>query len=299
MKRVLTLPELIWKLHHQKLNTWLDKLTFPRIFLVWIGVIIFFGFFYYFFSNNITQLFYPLYNQPVTKIFDSIYFSFITATSTGFGDIIPLGMFKIVAIVEVVFGLVLLAFVTSKLISIKQNVILSEVYEISFHEKINRVRSSLLLFRQNLGRIADKIEEKSIRQREVSEMYNFFSSFEDTLNEINFLLSKEKNHFTKVIDTLDAELIFRSVVHSFEKAGELLYSLEQSKIEWRREIALKFLDHCLKANEILFEKLKEGKILPENTTKDLTTQNINAINKIKTITGTEIFLPPEEENESD
>jgi len=69
------------------------------------------------------------------------------------------GFFKLISIFEVVFGLLLLAFVTSKLVSIKQDVILNEIYDISFNERLSMVRSSLLLFRQSLSRMMEKIEE--------------------------------------------------------------------------------------------------------------------------------------------
>ncbi len=282
MKRLLTLNEMFWTERQNKLNTWLDKLTFPRIFLLWTSVVAGFGFVYRFLSTDIHYLYYVHQGLPVHDVVDSIYFSFITATSTGFGDIIPFGYFKIIAIFEVIFGLVLLAFVTSKLVSIKQNVILNEVYEISFHEKINRVRSSLLLFRQNVGRVIDRVEDKSIRSREVSDLYTFISSLEDTLNEVSMLMKRQgKTHFTKIIDPLDAELIFHSITHSFEKLGELIHILNNSGLDWRREVTLNFIQRCVDLDKSLLEKLEESNTLSEKTSLDIRTQNDKVLNKIE------------------
>ncbi len=86
----------------------------------------------------------------INNLPDSIYFSFVTATTTGFGDFLPQGWFKLIVIAEVICGLLLLALVTSKLVSIKQDILLKEIYDMSFYERINRLRSGLLLFRQNL-----------------------------------------------------------------------------------------------------------------------------------------------------
>ena len=139
MRKALSLNPLFDRLNYKGLNTWLDKLTFFKIFLIWTSVIVIFGLIYFFFTTTRAFLFYTTSNSTVDQVLDAIYFSFITATSTGYGDIVPSGVFKIITIFEVVFGLLLLAFVTSRLISIKQDIILTEIYEISFNEKINRL----------------------------------------------------------------------------------------------------------------------------------------------------------------
>lgn len=196
------------------------------------------------------------------KIKDSVYFSFVTATTTGFGDIIPFGLFKFIALFEVVFGLMLLAVVTSKLVSIKQDVILSGLYEFSLNEKANRLRASLLLFRQNLDRIIVKIEAKDIQKREISGIYIYFSSLEDSLSEtFNLIERSDKNkHFIKNIDPVSAELIFNSILTSFEKLNELLSIMNQNKIEWKTELTTDLINRCLGITESLFNELDPSAI---------------------------------------
>ena len=192
MDKFIPLPSMFKKINEKKYFMFLDKLSFLNILLIWIFILIMFGFIYYFFSNATSYLIYSSTGQKVSLLSDNIYYSFITATSTGFGDIIPKGYFKPMGIVEVIFGLILLALVTSKFISLKQNVIINEIYEISFNDHINKIRSSLLLFRQNLVRIINKIEENIIKKRDLSELYSNISSFDDVLNEINWLFERSK-----------------------------------------------------------------------------------------------------------
>lgn len=168
-----------------------DKLSFFHIFLIWFLVIAFFGLIYFFMANDFSNLIYAKDSSIVKNIFDTTYFSFVTATTTGFGDIIPIGFFKIISVFEVIFGLLLLAVVTSKLVSIKQNAILEEVYEISFNERINRLRSSLLLFRQNTERLISKNEEKLIKTREIKSFNSNLDSLIEILNEIIFIINKK------------------------------------------------------------------------------------------------------------
>jgi len=118
-----------WTLRDQ-----IDRLKFKHIFLIWVSAIFFFGLIYHFSINSEAFLLYSKEGTHVSGIKDAIYFSFVTATTTGFGDIIPVGYFKTVAVIEVIFGLLLLAVVTSKLISIKQDAILSELYEFSLND---------------------------------------------------------------------------------------------------------------------------------------------------------------------
>ncbi|MCX6706829.1 MAG: potassium channel family protein [Candidatus Woesearchaeota archaeon] len=269
MKKFMPLEEMFDRIKSDKLNTWFDRLTFGNIFVVWACIITIFGFVYHFFSGSISNLFYTRTGEPVTRLLDSIYFSFITATTTGFGDIIPSGFFKVIAIFEVISGLLLLAFVTSKLVSIKQNVILNEIYEISFNERISRMRSSLLVFRQNISRLMSRIDEGSVKKREISEIYVFVSSMYDILNQVMVLTNKpKKNGFTKVIDPINAELLFNSMLQSFEKLEELLGVMNEKRIDWRRDITIDLIKSCISLNEELFRKL-DASGLPKKTASDM------------------------------
>jgi hypothetical protein len=282
MKDFIPINKIFKRMRRKNLTTWIDKLTFPRILLLWILIVVIFGFIYYFLTDKGSFLLYNLQDKVVDKVIDSIYFSFVTATTTGFGDIIPFGLFKILAIFEVVLGLLLLAIVTSKLISIKQNAILDELYELSFNEKINRLRSSLVLFRQNLSRIIIKIEEDKVRKREISDIYIYISSFEDVLSESSTLMGKKDAHyFKKVIDPLNTELIFNSILSSFEKLHELMAVMNQGKIDWKRSINLNLIENCIKLNENLFSNLNSSKgMLEEDIVAELNSRKKEIIDKI-------------------
>lgn len=253
-----------------KVNTIIDKLTFIHIFILWMLIIISFGFVYYFFRDSGSYLFSTIDKEPVTHFLNHIYYSFITATTTGFGDIVPLGMFKAVSIVEVVFGLVLLALVTSKFISIKQDSILTELYEISFKDRITKIRSSLLLFRQNIGKIIHGMEEITIRKQNIDDIYVYISSFDDVLQEIYALMDRSGNvHFTKSLDAMNVELIFNSVILSFQKLHELLLVLNQKNVDWKRDVTLAVIKKCLLFAQELFKVLKITPHIPGKVRKHI------------------------------
>jgi len=264
----------MFKIQKNHINTWLDKLSFFHIFFIWAGVVTLFGVFYYAFTDGSTSLLFTPTNTAVNTIVDHVYFSFITATSTGFGDIVPLGFFKIISIFEIIFGILLLAFVTSKLISIKQNAILNEIYEISFNERIVRLRSSLLLFRQNLSRYISKIDEGSTMQREIADLHIFIHSLEDALRQmIIFITNKKKRQFTISIDQVNLELLFNSLLQSFTKLNDLMTSFDEKKMDWRKEKTLKIIVECVRLNNYLFERIDKIKNLPQESKEDLLLQN--------------------------
>ena len=255
MKRFIPISKL-GKFKSNKITSWFDRLTFLHIFMIWICAIIIFGFQYYLLHTTKSYLYSTANKLPIQSLFETLYFSFITATTTGFGDIVPYGNFRLIAILEVVAGLLLLAIVTSKLVSIKQNAILSEVYDISFNEKINRLRSSLLVFRQRMSTLISKIEVDTIRKREINDLYLQFGHLEDVLQELIPLMSPRLEGFAKVMDPISTELVFVSVLNSFERVSELLTALNKHRQSWNREITIHTIDRCLQLNELLFSKLK-------------------------------------------
>ncbi|MBS3176856.1 two pore domain potassium channel family protein [Candidatus Woesearchaeota archaeon] len=266
-------------------NPWFDSLTFPNIFLLWTSIIVVFGLAYYFFTGAHSFLYSNPEGEIVTDIWNNIYFSFVTATTTGFGDLIPFGYFKAISIIEVIFGLLLLAIVTSKLVSIKQNIILTEIYDISFNEQIRRLRSSLFVFKQNLNKIINKIEDGAINKREISELYVYLSPLEDILHEIITLLEKpgkyQNSRFTKVVDPLNTELIFNSVIHSFEKLHELVLLMNEKQFSWKMGSTIQVITRCIDLNKTLFEQLRASKSLKGRIVHDLATQNEQLVNGIK------------------
>ena len=238
--------------------------SFFKIFIVWILIIILFGLIYFLIRESSSHLIYATDAKPANFI-DSIYFSFITATSTGFGDIWPQGFGKIIAIIEVVMGLIIFAVVTSKLVSIKQDAILNEIYEISISERINRIRSSLYLFRININKKLQKIEEKTIKKWEIDDLWSEINSFEHTLKEIHDIFKRGlKSHYTKMVEEVDAEIILDSVRKSLQKVNDLFMKLNKSGILWKQKITIGLINRCIDMSKIIPEKVIHSYTIKEN-----------------------------------
>ncbi len=259
-----------WNSSKKKFYSVIDSISFFRILLIWIAVNTAFGIFYFLFANSHSFLQVTQTGSAISTLQEAIYYSFITATATGFGDIVPVGFFRLLATIEAVTGLLVLAVITSKLISLKQNTILEEVYELTFSEKVNRLRASLLYFRQNLHNLIHKADDDSLTKRDISHLHTLFYSFQGTLQDMVDLVQRQKKHdVIKRIDDINASLLMNSIIQTFQRIIELIQSMEQKNISWKSKRNLTYLKNCIGINSELFKIMKKIKTVKTDTLQDL------------------------------
>lgn len=278
MKKISRTKKATYELHRI-----IDSLSFPKIFFIWIIITILFGCVYLFFAGSVSYLQITQTGEAVNSFPQAIYFSFITATTTGFGDITPIGIFKVISIVEVILGLLMIAVVTSKLISIKQNVIIDELYELTFSERINRIRSSLLYSRQNLNALIHKIEDGIIKKREIKGLFHNFISFQETIEEIILVLQKRsgKGEFIKSIDDVHAGIIASSILYSLHRVEEAVIIMKLNYIEWQTDKNIHYLEKIILHVEEVFDEIEKIKVLPKDVFDNLSEEKKILIDKIK------------------
>ena len=101
----------------------LDKISYGKIGLIMGSILIICSVYFWLLSP---------FNQGTTikdiGFFNSLYFNIITFSSLGYGDISPIGFGRLIASLEVLSGLVLIAVFVGKVASERQNVILRLIY---------------------------------------------------------------------------------------------------------------------------------------------------------------------------
>lgn len=75
----------------------------------------------------------------------ALYFSFGAATSIALGDVAPIGPLRVLAIGEAVVGLLVFGAMVSKLVSRRQEHVVSEIHRIAFEDRLGRVQTDLHL----------------------------------------------------------------------------------------------------------------------------------------------------------
>jgi potassium channel LctB len=92
----------------------------------------------------------------------ALYFSAVTATSIGYGDIVPTGAARVLAVGEGIAGLILFGCVVSKFVSRRQEELIGQIHRIAFEDRLGRVRTNLLLVRTELQATARLCEGRDI-----------------------------------------------------------------------------------------------------------------------------------------
>ncbi len=249
--------------------TFIEKTSFLKIFLVWILIIVAFGLIYHVTAGTGNTLKSSTGNA-VTGMADYVYYSFITATSTGYGDIIPEGTgMRFLAITNVIIGMLVMAVVTSKIVSIKQDRLLENIYQISFSEKLNRNISGLTLFKGE----SDKIIE-SLKSNEIVDRKNLFSIrmslsiLKNNLAELRREISEGK--FSSVDKSFIEQLII-GLDHDFENIKAIVRILDRNDVSFKNPKVL----------EDIYEISNIGIQITKKSQEEfpIYTQRIKAINK--------------------
>ena len=76
------------------------------------------------------------------------------ATSVGYGDVVPVGATRVLAIAEAVTGLLVFGAVVAKFVSRRQDTIVREIHRVTFEERLDRVQTNLHLVLSELQAIA-------------------------------------------------------------------------------------------------------------------------------------------------
>jgi hypothetical protein len=122
------------------------RLSTLKLFLIWIGTGLLCGFGYWVGAlageHGLMQGNQPL-GTGIHGLASALYFSFVTATSVGYGDIVPVGFARLIAIVEAVAALLIFGAVIAKFVSHRQDQMVGEIHRVTFEDRLDRVQSNL------------------------------------------------------------------------------------------------------------------------------------------------------------
>ena len=135
-----------------------------QLFMLWIGAILLSGLAYWLGAlagdHGLIEAGRPL-GADLNGFGSALYFSFVTATSIGYGDIVPVGIARVIAIAEAIAALLIFGAVVAKFVSHRQEDLVSEIHRITFDERLDRIETNLHMVISELLSIAAMCENKA------------------------------------------------------------------------------------------------------------------------------------------
>jgi Ion channel len=117
-----------------------------QLFMIWIGTILLSGSCFWLGAligkHGLVEAGQPL-GADLNGFVSALYFSFVTATSIGYGDIVPIGFGRVIAVAEAITALLIFGAVVAKFVSHRQEELVSEIHRITFEERLDRVETNL------------------------------------------------------------------------------------------------------------------------------------------------------------
>lgn len=163
-----------------------------RLVGFWLGMILIFGVIYWLAGIGMgwgLQAGSSVVHPDVSGFMTAIYFSFVTALSIGYGDVIPIGPLRILAVIEGIAGLLVFGCVISKLVSRRQEELTGEIHRTTFEDRLDRVRTNLHLVFSDLGSVQQlQTEQGALPHRVLRRLESTVRVFRGELQTIHDLL---------------------------------------------------------------------------------------------------------------
>ena len=154
-----------------KLVDLIDRQSTSRLFLAWLAMTILCGVGYWLFGvlhlKGLVEDGRPV-GTSLRSFATAMYFSFVTVTSLGFGDVLPTGASRVLSIVEAVSGLLIFGAVISKFVSRRQDELVREIARVTFEERLDRIQTNLHMVLSELQAIGAMFADGSMPVERVS-----------------------------------------------------------------------------------------------------------------------------------
>lgn len=215
----------------------LGSVSYERLLMSWVLSVCLFALAYFAISSVSGQhgslQLAAMQSIPV-RFYNSVYFSIITATSTGFGDITPRGFSKLLASAQSILSLSIFAVFVSKLVSHRQEIALSQIHRHTFDVMYHNIREGLYIIRKDLSEVMDHLSRhQPMRVSDWQKIMIAFKTSQSLICDIPEFYDTENYLYT--IDLRKEQLLQESVHRTLHRINELLNALGNQSIEWLNE----------------------------------------------------------------
>ncbi len=229
-----------------------DRVSLSRLITVWISTITVFGIVY--FGLALTSHAISYNGQSLTAdvygFGNALYFSFITAATIGYQNLIPTGSAKIFVIIEIIASTTFFGLIIAKLVSVKQQEIITEIKTLSVEETTHNAITQLYLYRNDLNDVLTTKTSKAQIQKFDTALINLRAALE-LISTPTEKISADDN---KAL--MNMSLLMNSVNFSISKTVEVLNNFNSKHIQWKKESITTTLVSCNNNAKNLYEQYK-------------------------------------------
>jgi len=220
----------------------IDKISWKYLLLIAFFIVFLFSMIFYFFSMYSPEN--GLFSKSKITYFLTIYFSAITFTSLEYSDISPIGISRLLFLIEGIFGLIFLSIFIAKIISERNNRMINKIYSFEYLNFLNIHKKRLSEHRQILPEIVKQIKKDPKGPNIKKDIkYHFGSSRTGVLRHIgstfrtiyNFLdkEKKQKEYFIEEVDVYWMQGLIHSVFVTIKSINKSFLELNDSKVKWK------------------------------------------------------------------
>ena len=202
----------------------IQRRSASQLFLIWIGTILLSGAGYWLAARlgkqGLVEAGLPV-GTDLKGMASALYFSFVTATSLGYGDILPLGITRAIAVAEAITALMIFGAVIAKFVSHRQDELVGEIHRITFDERLDRVQTNLHLVISELLTITAMCETEKPPGRIATRLDSAALIFNGEMRAIHDLLYQRR----LVVEERVLAAILANLYSALTVLSELLLSL--------------------------------------------------------------------------
>ena len=226
--------------HHQspvvKFFEKLNNLSYAQLFLIWAELALLFAFGYFILSTVGDYQHHGPEGIVLTdgvwgRFLNSLYYSIITATSTGYGDIVPRGFSKVLASVQSMSALFVFAIFVTKLVAHRQEVALREVHRLTFEDVFHNIREGLFIIRKDFDGIIERVEaNKKLEEEDWDTLVIAYKQAQSLCMEIPDFYDEDNHLYT--LDMRREQLLHEAVHRTLHRINHILDALSKHHVDW-------------------------------------------------------------------